>query len=413
MKIHSLLIVVFVMSILSLITVSGCKYDVAEPVWENSEFTLPGRNPAINSINPPQGVPGANIIEILGQNFDLVPNSNIFLQTPTLFGISPEIVQKTATSISIRRPNLITDSLFVKVWGDSGLVENFGPYRIDPVFELYGSFFENHTLGAIAADNSGNVYIAEAVAPFPIIKILPGGNQTVLVDTLPTATPLTASSTPSEAVIGPDGFLYLLRVNRIIQKVNTETGEVTNWHRYEPSSRNQLRYGDFDENGYLYAGGGRTDLVIIAPDSSSRTSGMYSTSSDTIYAITVSNNFLYLSVGGETGRAVWRHTIDGSGNLGSKELVFDPSADSRFSLRNVTAIKFSQDGKMYLATDSPVDPLLVSENGNVDYLYKNILPPYFKKAAGLNNYLYLISGNLTPAQNWMVYRVDVGTNLAP
>jgi hypothetical protein len=415
MKILHFLILTSMFLVSAFFLITGCEYDVAEPPWETEDFVMPGINPLITSINPPEGVPGVNVITIIGQNFDVVPDSNIFLETNETFGIEPEVIEKTQTSVTIRRPNLVTDSLFVKVWRDSGLVDRFGPYKIASVYEVFGAFFENHALGAITADNSGNIYVAEGLAPFPVYKISSGGTQTLLVDTLPTATPLSASSAPSEAIIGADGYLYLLRINRMIQRVNTETGEVTSWHRYSASSRNQLRNGDFDDAGYLYTGGVGTDLVIIASDSTSRTSGLYvsaSSGADTIFAVKVHNNYLYLSVGGAEGRAVWRHSLDGSGNLGAKELVFDVSANSVFSSRLVTGIAFSNDGKMFLTTDAP-DPLIVTEGENADYFYKNILPPYAKKTVALNNYLYLIIGNTAPAQNYMVYRVDTGSSMAP
>jgi hypothetical protein len=393
--------------ILILASISGCKYDVAEPPWDNP-FILPPQNPSINSIEPASAAPGVNTIKIIGANLDLIPNNWVYFGIEGSIQLNAEIVERSSTSIICRRPNLVTDSCMIKIVPKGGLVVKYGPFIIDPVYEEYGTFLENNELGAITVDNSGNVYVIERLPPFPIIKISSAGEQTVLVDTLP------GSTIPTEAIIGPEGYLYIIRTNRIIQRVNAVTGEVANWHRYASNSGNQLKYGDFDENGYLYTGGRGTDLVIISPDSTSRTSGMYQTGGTgaDIQAIIIHNNNIYLSAVLASVNTIWKHSLDGNGNVGAKELVYDVSADSRFLGHIVTGIIFSEDGKMYLATDSS-NPLLISENGNVDFYYKNILPPYCKKFTGFNNYLYLMIGNTTPAQNWMVYRVDIGTNLAP
>ncbi len=65
---------------------------------------------------------------------------------------------------------------------------------------------------------------------------------------------------------------------------------------------------------------------------------------------------------------------------------------------------------MYIATDSPYPILMVDPATlQVDILYKSILPPYCKHFCwGKANYLYMISGNTSPAQEWNVYRIDVG-----
>jgi len=411
-KVYRFLIVVPILITLIVVMTSGCEYDVAEPQWDKTGFSLPESSPAINSINPPEGVAGVNVITIVGENFDLVPNSNILLDIPKVVVISPEIVEKTPTSITIRRPNLVTDSLFVKVWGDSGLVEKFGPYKIDPVLEQYGSFLENQQLGALAVDNAENLYVAISITPFTINKVTPDGQKTIFKDTLPSP-PAVA---PTDVKIGTDGSLYILRSNRLIQRANPTTGEVSSWHNLR--TNRQLRVGDFDADGYFYAGGSRTSLWVIAPDSTSEEkSDLYPASAgDTILAIHVHNEgateYLYLMFASAAGRFIVRHLIGSGGSLGPQEVIVD---FAQFLSPVPRDFAFASDGTIFISIDG-VNPLITYNpgSGKFDYFYKNIVPPYVKQIKwGTGNYLYMISGNLSPAQNWTVYRVDMGMTAAP
>lgn len=113
---------------------------------------------------------------------------------------------------------------------------------------------------------------------------------------------------------------------------------------------------------------------------------------------------------------IWKHQIIAGGNLGAQELVLDMStADSAFSSRLIKSITFSSDGTMFIATDN-LNPILIFDpaSSKLDFFYKEILPPFCKYFYwGTQNYLYMISGNINPAQDRSVYRVDIGTTAAP
>ncbi|HSR18980.1 MAG TPA: hypothetical protein VLM39_12885, partial [Ignavibacteriaceae bacterium] len=116
---------------------------------------------------------------------------------------------------------------------------------------------------------------------------------------------------------------------------------------------------------------------------------------------------------GTAGLAIWRHSIVSPGTVGSKELVLDFTA--RFGYRPIESIAVSTDGKIFIGTDAPTDPILVFDpaSDNLDYFYKNILPPYCKAFSwGTDNYFYMISGNANPAQTWDCFRVDAGVTSA-
>jgi len=402
-----LLIAVFLISTL-VVFVSGCEYDITESQW-NNPYQEPGLKPKINSVNPSAAIPGVNTITITGENFNLVPDTNIYLDNPDgVNGLLPEVIEKTPTSITIRRPNIVGDSCVVKLVPDSGLVVKFGPYKIDPVLEQYGSLLENQQLGAVVVDNAENLYVATGVTPFTINKVTPDGQKTIFVDTLPSP----PAAVPTDMKIGPDGSLYLLRSNRLIQRANLTTGEVSSWHNLRTSR--QLRVGAFDSNGYLYAGGIRTSLWVIAPDSTSQElASMYPTAAgDSMMAMKIYQNYLYIAIASASGRIVVRHSIGAGGNLGSSEVVVNLS---QFTSQMIRDFAIASDGTFFIATDG--DNPLITYNpgtGKFDYFYMNILPPYAKQINwGTGDYLYMISGNTTPAQNWTIYRVDMGITTAP
>jgi hypothetical protein len=402
MKAHRFLtIIVLFLTITVTIIITGCKYDVAEPLWDK-DYQL-SSSPVINEIEPQDGAaPGVNKIVIRGENFvGISSDHSVYFEIPNTTSLLAELVEVTTTSITVRRPNLVTQSAIIKINSDSaGLVVKYGPYRIDPVVEEYGSFLENLELRSVTVDNEENLYVTEALSRL-IWKITPTGEKTVID---------TASRPPTSAIIGPNGWLYILSQNRSIERVNLTTDELADWHRL--SSNRQLRYGDFDSNGYLFAGGVRTDLWIIAPDSTSSSAGVYT--QDSILSVRVYNNNVYLAVAGENGRFIYRHSIDASGNLGEQTEVLNWQ-ETEFAARQFRTITFASDGTMFIGIDS-TDPLLLFDptTKNIDIFYKSILEPYCKQFAwGTGNYLYMISGNVAPAQQWTVFRVDMGKTSAP
>jgi hypothetical protein len=411
-KPNRLLAVAAVSVTVFLAIVSGCKYDVVDPLWDQP-YTVRA-TPVISQIQPSSAPAGVNTILITGQNLNGVPDTN-----GVYFGTTPaQIVTKSATSITVRRPALVTDSCTVKIVSDSAVVvarARFG--KIDLVMERVGNFKDNIALGAVALDSLGNLFVASGVTPVGIWKVTPAGDKTSL------AISGLALRPPFDGKLR-SGVLYLLGNNREIQQVNLATGVSSRWTQM-PSGR-VVKFGDFDANGYFYTGGVTgSDLCIVPPNPPSTLTlaqiglaGSYA--AEEILAVKVSGGYLYVAsrTSATSPAIIWRHAVSAGGQLAAREQVLDLSAHSGFSTLLVRAIAFSASGQMCLTTDAP-DPLLIwtPASTSLDYFYKGIVPPYGKHSIwGSSTLLYVISGDVNNADSglrWNVARVDMGTAGAP
>ncbi len=319
-------------------------------------------------------------------------------------------IEQSATSISVRRPNLVADSCTVNVVSDSALVvakADFG--KIDRVMDRFGSFADGIALAAVTADSAGNLIIVSGVAPITIWRVSPGGDKSIIAASGSTL------RAPFDATIR-NGEIYLTGNNREIQKVNLTTGASTRWTQL-PSGR-VVKCGDFDTEGYYYTGGGTgADLCIVSPNPPStltlaqiRLSGIYA--AEELMAIRFSRGFLYVAsrTSASAPARIWRHSVSTGGTLGNQEPVANLGAYAAFSSRTVRAMSFAASGEVYLTTDA-TDPLLICNpaNATLDYYYKGIVPPFGNHAYwGSGVYLYMVSGdpdNADTALRWNIARV--------
>jgi hypothetical protein len=274
MKIEKLLILALVMTAL-LAALTGCEYDVAEPQWSQEH-----ENPAVPQITQidPAGVAGAGVnhIKIIGENFSPVMGENkVYFDN-----IGVEILDASANSITVRRPDLISDTATVKVVSyDALLVAKHGPYKIIPVFSRLGSFLENIDISGLAVDKDENVYVVYR-QEMTITKVTPNGEKHELGET---------SRIVYDMRIAPDGNLILLMSNQTVMKFNINTGEET---EYADAGGKRVSYADFDSYGHLITAGRRTGIVVISADGAS-SEVVSEFSRDEFFCVRVYNNYVY------------------------------------------------------------------------------------------------------------------------
>ena len=388
------------MLVASLIVVmTGCEYDVAEPQW-NQPYANPD-SPVITAVEPANAaLPGYNRIKIIGQNFaENTGDNKVYFNSTAV-----EVLESSKTSITVRRPNLVTDSATIKVVSyDALLVVQTGPYKIFPVHNRYGTFVENAQLSIIAVDKSENVYVIQRL-PRSVIKITPDGTQTIVGET---------SRIVTDAKIDRDGKLVLLMNYRRPGKMDLDTGEEVEMLDVGKA----VSFGDFDSDGNMYVGGRRSDLIIIAPDLTKKNlGGVYA--SDEILCVRVFNGYVYLLVTAASPDeqnpelAIWRHQIlDATGALGAKELILDWANTGEFAATAPRNFTFDANGLMYIGTEH-TQPIMIwnPEDGTQDILYKDILPSFSEQLVwGAGNNLYMLLGGA----EWNIVRIDMGQPGAP
>jgi hypothetical protein len=381
-------------------------------------FAVPAA-PQITSVDPPaEARPGVSTITIHGHNLVVsatdprIPNGTVV----KFGGVEAEVVTQDTARIVVRRPNLVTDSCTIMVSPHNAIDESaFGPYKIYPVLQKFGGFLKNLQLGGIAVDASENAYVIETGA------LLIHRTISVLDNTILGNGTLKVGSFPFCARLGPDGNLYVMENNRAIERVDVTAQSVARWTQL-PAGK-VVKFGDFGPTGYFYTGGNRTDLCIVPPNppvslpsTQMRLAGDYVT--DEILAVRVYNGFVYVAsrtAGTQDPAKIWKNQIEAD-SVGLQSLVVDLHGTA-FSADVVTDIAFSSAGTMFISTASATNPLVYfnPSTSAVDNYYKGIVPPY---CVGLSwsktsNYLYLISGNTAAAQEWTVYRLDMGVTGAP
>ncbi len=408
------LIKIFLFVLLFIVIVTGCEYKGPTALYYQKHDPTT-TTPVINRLEPDLIAPaGFNYITILGENF---ADNNMFNwvyftymdEDEKEIVANGEIVESTATSIKVRRPNLVHDSITVKVVTEDALLfDEYGPYQIDPVNEDFGGFFESITLGAIAEDAFGNLYVFQQYSPFNVYKITSDGTRTVVGQ---------MSGSIYDARIRPDGKFILIKNNAVIDQMDIAGGD-TVATQYAKVGKS-VRFGDLDSNGNLYSGGISSSDLYIVPSGESEGvgSGYYA---DRFNCIRVSmdkgTEYVYALVTlknpdeNNPEIAIWRNEIlDARGSLGARELVLDWSQTGAFAdyATSTFAVQEDEDGTIiYVGSDSEEDPILIydPDKNSQDILYKGILPsPATVLALGNSRYLYMIMGD-----NWTVQRIDMG-----
>jgi sugar lactone lactonase YvrE len=387
-----LLVIAFLITAL----VTGCKYSVTTPIWDQPYTPPPSAS--ISSINPPlEAKGGINTITINGQN--LVVNHN---STVVYFdSYTAQIISMTSSTIVVRRPNIASDSATIKVIPRDAYSEGiYNGYKIDKVLNNYGGFLQNVALSVVAVDKNENLYVVETITK-NLHKVTPDGTNTVIA---------TTTYAPFDGKIGPDGNLYLTEKNRAIDKVDLSANKKSKWTTL-PSGL-VAKYCDFGSNNYFYCGGTGTDLIYFPFDLSSTAvqAGIYA--NDDIQAIRFYNGYLYVASQDLTTlepTKIWRDQVNADGSLGSRQLVFDLNTIGNKAV--VSGLAFGADGKMYVTTYAAADPMIIIDpsSNSLDIFYKGILPQYCQGICwGNGNYLYMINGNTAGNITWLAYRVDMG-----
>jgi hypothetical protein len=407
MKANKILVLLLFILVLAVIVI-GCKYDVAEPLWDQPA-SQGAPSPVITGIVPPDSArPGVNTITIQGRNFNDSLNGNLVY----IDGNAANIIGNTASTITITRPNLSSNASTISVVSSGAfLVAKYAPYRISPVMQKYGSFLDNVSLSTLAVDSADNLYVMET-ANFKVHRVTPSGVKTVAG---------TTPWNPSDMKVGPGGNVYFTTGSREIAMLDVKTGITTTRWRWLAQGR-LAKSLDFSNNGFVYFGGS-TDLFILSLSTAANSSGITTpvvsglypaANNNIILALHVYNGYVYIAARTDQTQAIYKHLINTDGTLGPQITVCDWGA-TKFSSYALKDFALAADlTTLYIQTNDATENLFVVTSQGSASFYKGILPAYgvFSSWSRSSTYFYMICGNTTPASEWNVYRVDMGAKSA-
>lgn len=333
-------------------------------------------DPTITTVSPAnQHFSGFETVTITGTNFSTTLANN----TVWFNNVRATVVSATATQIVVNTPNLVADSVGIKVAvkGAIGFSNNIR-YRLIPLFTDATVLPPNTLPVGAAVDRDGFFYVALIGSvnfnPLGVNKMNAAG--TVAPGYVPAQT-----WTYRAMKIGPDGGLYMLRVAGgvpIVYRSGPTGGPTSTWI----GSVGRAEDLDFDAQGFMWVVGANEtntavnqSIVRVQNLGASRVAMRFNFVADGT-AVKVYNGYLY--VGGRRNNVptIWRFPINPIDNtLGPEETYVDLSSYSPAAVPR--SIAFATDGTLFVAvnTTATTQPLLaISPAKVISEYYPNIIP---------------------------------------
>ena len=366
-----------------------------ENIWDENDQGNP--SPSISSVEPDAAFAGIDTLTISGQNFSENTSENLVYFNNML----GEVVNATSTSLSVITPNLVSDSVQIRVavQGAFLFADHSSLYTLTAAVLDYGPFDQFTDIFSLDLDRDENLIVSLDGTPNAEFWIVDTNQDSAVWSG--------ALAKGSGMKLGPTGSVYFVNYQRFLYKDEQGTPK-ENSDIFKRLNGNATDL-DFDSYGNLFVGGaGSTIDVVDINDDGGLTSGVTEAKNlDTldILSIKVLNDYLYvLTTTVTSDQAIYKMQIlDDSGSLGDLELVFDWSAYTN-KLSSALCFTLSESGDLFVGSDSDDQPLTYIQNGNASGFYSSILTaPISYMAWGNSNYLYLI--NKTEETN-RVQRVD-------
>ena len=366
-----------------------------ENIWDENDQG--NASPSISSVEPEAAFAGIDTLTISGQNFSENTSENLVYFNNML----GEVVNATSTSLSVITPNLVSDSVQIRVavQGAFLFADHSSLYTLTAAVLDYGPFDQFTDIFSLDLDRDENLIVSLDGTPNAEFWIVDTNQDSAVWSG--------ALAKGSGMKLGPTGSVYFVNYQRFLYKDEQGTPK-ENSEIFKRLNGNATDL-DFDSYGNLFVGGaGSTVDVVDINDDGGLTSGVTEAKNlDTldILSLKVLNDYLYvLTTTVTSDQAIYKMQIlDDSGSLGDLELVFDWSAYTN-KLSSALCFTLSESGDLFVGSDSDDQPLTYIQNGNASGFYSSILTaPISYMAWGNSNYLYLI--NKTEETN-RVQRVD-------
>jgi hypothetical protein len=399
MKLNIIIKVGILISCFVLLVMMGCSYDAPDSPWEVATKKVVVQ-PVITSIDP-SDAGSASQITIKGENF----STDISKNTVYFDNVVARIISCSSTQIVVYRPNIVGESLTVKVLVSGATeVAKFPGYKLVSVVDKFGVFIDSDAQVVFATDANEYNYIILADAAQTVIKLDPQGKRVESFQA-------TGSKFATDMKMGANGYLYYVRKQEQVYRIAPTGGEAEKWVKF--ASGGKAKCLDFDENGNMYAGGEKTGLLVARPDMSFANLGFYKASD--IQAVRVYNGYVYVAL--TTG--IWKNQIlSNTGTLKEGELLLDWATTGDYASSLISSMAISESGTIVIATNDTLvnAPIMTfKEGGSPTPLFLGlIISPVDQIIWGSGNYLYaLINRRVRKDEGGDFVRITMDEKSAP
>lgn len=366
--------------VLFIVLVSGCENEQSTNLYDPGASS-PAPPPTVSSISPTTGLAGVTTITINGANFSTVKEENtVFFETA-----QAQVLTATATTLTVRAPNLVKDSVRIRVQTSKAwLFSNTMYCKLDAAVSELAGLGNTDEVWGTTTDASGNLYVSLVTdgSGMGIKKFTPAG---VKSDYAPSG----GVTKWSSLKMGPSGELYLARILRAIYKITAPGASPSIWVSF--GSLGTVFDMDFDQNKNLWAGGNNTSIYRIKSDKNVKAFPFEAN----VRAVRVRGDYVYVGgfVTADNAEKVMRFKIVNSDSLGPSEEYFNfTSSPLGGAGKAIFALNFNTDGDMYVGTDAPNPIIIVHPDKTAEVLHPGVLSPAMHVFASGGSVLYAVKG---------------------
>lgn len=326
-----------------------------------------GVTPVITSVSPEnEYFAGYEEVTITGNNFT-ANAADLFVY---FNNIKAEVVSASPTQVVVRTPNLVADSVGIKV-GVMGVeaFSNSVQYRLKALFSTAVSFPDNENPWATTIDADGNFYSSYEASGSPAgVKQVGPDGTTVLNPAFGSAQSWFFRS----AKVGTDGGIYLVRGGAVpfVYRIDPTGGTPATWGRGIGRTEDVT----FDAAGNAWTGGtnegnaSNARLNRISPSGSVERFPFDAT----VYALDYAEGSLYVAGTRSNVSYVWKFELNENNEPGAEQVVADLTAAGGEG--RPTAIAVSADGTIFVGMNETKPLYQVTASGDVSEMYPGIVP---------------------------------------
>ncbi len=402
-------LILLVAGIICFALLPGCEDDPPQSIYDEKYVNTSGVATVTSVV--PDGAPyilgGVTTILVNGNGFPTDTSMLIVYFNSTRM----KIASVTATQIKITAPNMIQDSIKVRVYlNGSDKFSDLKFVNIRSAFSLVtGIDTSKVSPAAITTNKQGDLFVSVVTktgSSDGIYKISAAGVQTQYA--FRAAPPLAPEALFSGMKMKGDS-LYAARRARLVVSRNSGSGAMNIFSASFPATQLPIIVDDFDYDAkrVMWAGGGTANGGLIRIDSLKRVTqfNLSGSMTGTIRSVRYYGGSLYVSnESSDSVNAVYRIPVNADSTLGTPVKHFDLTATLGNKLNKVYGITFDNAGTMYAGTDAPAGIYVIAPDKSVSILYNGLFGAACRYLAwGNDSFMYAVKELNGPG----VYKIDM------